>query len=153
METHDDIDGVALIFPQDPRYLDGIRPGSARGIRVDKAGQVTAWHTLPADTFGSVVEAASLVEAIATCLRLIGLAGMPATELVALAVELGPTTLSSRADPGTLGNRSRATLRVGRDQHVRVPPDETVDTSALGDNTRDAAAVLADLVLRAYDRS
>lgn len=153
VEPHDDVDGVALIFARDPRVLDRVRPGSARGVRVDKTGQVTAWHTLPADTLGSVVEPASLTEAIATCLRLIGLARMPSTELVALAVELGPTTLSSRADPGTLGTRSQAAMRVGRDQHVRVPPDETVDTSALGPNADSAAQALAALILRVYDRS
>jgi len=148
VEIQDDRDGVTLHFPPDPRYLKGVRPGSIRGVRVDRSGQVSAWHTVPADDWGSVTDQANMAEMIAACLRLIGIAGVPQTEFIAIGTELGPTIMVSKGAITDLGQRSTAPINAFGAQHVRVEPDEMVEATALADRAGEAARDLAGVLMR-----
>lgn len=148
VDIQDDPDGVTLLFPPDARYLKGVRTGSPRGVRVNRSGQVSAWHTLPADNLGSIVDTAHMRTILTTCLRLIGITGMLPTDHVAIGAEMGPMIMVSRASVEELGQRSNATIAMSGPDQVQVDPDETVEVAALAGGAAEAANDLAAILAR-----
>lgn len=146
----DDPDGVAVTAPHDRTYLQQVRPGKPRGVRVDRSGQVSAWHSLPADNLGSALDEPTAAAVIESCLALAAAAGTaPSTDL-ALAVEVSPITLLSLVDVKILGNRNSATMQLFGMNIVKVEPDELVEARALHDGAHEAAQTLTALLLRSW---
>lgn len=152
LDVHDDPHGVTVLIqqPDQPRAWRDPDQGRPVGVRAHAQGAVSAWHTLPTDSMGPALDPQALPDLIAACLRLCGAAG-PADVHVALAVELGPTTLVSVVRAGEFGHRSSATLGMGGDGPVIVRPDETADPTALSSNARAAAGALAATLMRAFN--
>lgn len=100
---------------------------------------------------GPALDPQTLPDLVAACLQLCGTATPDSTQQLALAVELGPTALVSLVSPGEFGHRNSASLGTfSSSGPVVVRPDETVDASALADNARTAAEILATMLLRAF---
>jgi hypothetical protein len=147
----DDPDGVTVTAPQDQSYSAQVRPGQPQGARVDRSGQVSAWHSLPADNMGSALDEPIATAVIEACLALAAATGVLQDDAdLALAVEVNPITLLSFIDVSTLGNRSSATLQPLGTNAVKVDPDELVEARALHDGANEAAQTLTALLLRSW---
>jgi hypothetical protein len=152
LDVTDTPQGVVVALAPATGYGSERVPPALQGLRVGVTGQVSAWTTLPADSMGTLIDQDSLTTAIQNCLGLVDAAGVPLDTELAIAVELGPVIMVN-IGPATGLGRSSATMNAGFGRgpdDLRVEPDETVDSSALNTNRPEAAATLADLVLRAW---
>jgi hypothetical protein len=153
LSKSDDADSITVTAPHDERYLhQQVRPGRLQGVRIDGSGQVSAWHSLPADGLGSALDRPSATDAIKDCLLLAGAAGAIPDGDVALAVEVSPITMLSLVDVTTLGQRNTATLQSFGPNEVRVEPDELVEARALRGGAEEAAKTLSGLLFRSWEQ-
>lgn len=150
IEVREDISSITFTVTEDRRYLRQVRPGKLRGLRIDLSGQISAWHSLPADSLGSALDRRSAAGAIKDCLLLVGSVGILRCTEVALAAELGPVTLLSLVDVETLGVRTSARISAFASPQLHLPPDELVEIGALGTGSEEAAQGLAALLVRVW---
>lgn len=150
LDANDDADAVTVTTAPGQRYFGGMRPGELRGLRVDRAGQISAWHSVATDTLGSALDEASAAAAIKNCLLLAAVAGTAQGEHLALALEISPITMLGITDVRSLGHRSGTSLPFasGGPNFRRIEPDELVEARALSDGAEEAAQTLASLLLR-----
>lgn len=147
----DDAQNVQVSTPLDDRYLNRVvLPARLQGVRINRSGQVSAWHTLPADQNGSALERQSAAGAIEGALLLVGATEAMQSEDVAVAVEVSPISMLDTVDPSTLGTRRGAAIQSFGPSEVRVEPDELVDIRALSERAGEASQTLAALLLRAW---
>lgn len=126
--------------------------GRLVGIRVSDTAQLSAWYSLPRDMLGAVLDPDHLPAVLMRCLRGCETARTAAGVSVvdyAVALEVGPSTMLSLASQDAVGKRSSATMHSWGAQPLRIPPDETVDHTALGANADELGGVLARVMLRA----
>jgi len=149
LSADDDADAVTVTTAPGQRYFSEMRPGKLRGLRVDRAGQVSAWHSLPSDTLGSALDEASAAAAIKDCLLLAAAVGIVQGGDLALALEISPVTMLAITDVTNLGRRSGTGLAFTSGPNFRrIEPDELVEARALSDGAEEAAQTLASLMLR-----
>lgn len=146
----DEPDSVTVAVPRDQSYLQQVRPGTLQGVRVDRSGQVSAWHSLPADGLGSVLDRQSATDAIKDCLLLAAAAGVRQDEDIALAVEVAPVIMLSLVDIAELGIRNSATIHAFSSRLLRLEPDELVESRALRSGADEAAQTIAALLVRSW---
>lgn len=153
LATLDDPEGVTVSGPRDQGFMLEVRPGKLLGVRVDRSGQVSAWHSLPGDGLGNAVDEPSAAAAIKRCLLLVAATEAVPDSYLALAVEISPLTTLSLTDVSTLGHRRTASLQFSFGPNIRtVEPDELVESRALSSGVDEVAATLAGLLLRALGR-
>lgn len=153
LSMHDGADGITVTASRDERYLRQLRPARLLGLRVDRSGQVSAWHSLPADTMGSAIDGPSAAAAVTACLRLAGAAGTFERGNVALAVEIGPTTMLDATDVGSLGHRNTAGMPFAFGPNFRrIEPDELVEVRALSSGAEEVGQSLSQSILRALSQ-
>lgn len=124
--------------------------GQAMGVRLHYDGQVAVWKTLPRDSMGYVVDPTALKFDVAECLKLVASVLDAGPHTVALAAEIGPTTLITEGTVESLG-RSRATMLKTGKGSLRVPPDEAIAVQDLGGAADDIANDYAPVLRRAWE--
>ncbi len=144
-----DGDAVVVDLPAGEQRWDAPRVASLLGVRIDAAGQVSLWFSLPGDRMGAILDPEDLREMVAGGLRLIGaLRALPDSE-AAIGIGLsGASMISEGRVTGTA--RSSSTMSMHGDRPVRVAPDEAVSSAAFDRGADEVAAALVESLLAAF---
>jgi hypothetical protein len=113
------------------------------GLVVDRAGSALAFHALPTDGFGAVVDHHDLQQRL-TPLLLALVPHIPdGTDEVALVAAIDVLDRVFEGDPGQVGNRTQGSMRMASGQAARAQPQDCVPVSGLVGAPADAASELA----------
>lgn len=126
------------------------RRGSLELLRVSlETAQRSVVRTLPGDSMGTVLDP-SVVEAdLVDGLHLIGRIPEPPTR-IALAIEVGPTTLITEGTVADLERSSATMLKTGKGP-LKIEPDETVEVEDLAAAAESIARDLVPVIMKAWE--
>jgi hypothetical protein len=140
-------------LPEPPRTGSGIGEtyeSRLRGVRLDAAGQLSVWWTLPGDSMAGILDPAELTKMTAEQLRLAGATGLLDGERFAVAIGLAGSLMMVAEGKVTGVPRSSASFGMNSDAPVRVLPDESVSASAFDRGAEEVARTLVDALLEAF---
>lgn len=154
VEPRSDDESVMVEVPVETerRPLDAYTPSCIRGVRVQRSGQVSVWSSLPKDGMGGILNAKDLALRVAEALRLVGAVGTGEGGRLTIAVGVSGSMIS--VVDGSLNEmgRSSASFGFGREEPVRVVPDESVSMAALGRGSDELGRDLAAGIMDAFAR-
>lgn len=145
----DDAAVVQLSQPEDRRWNQP-RDGALAGVRVDAAGQVSLWWTLPSDGLGSILDQQVLTTTVARGLRLVGALRVLPDGDAAIGIGLGGGTSMVSEGKVTGVARGSASMPLSGSQPVRVPPDEAVSAAAFDRGADEVAGFLVQALFETF---
>ncbi len=147
-----DDDGAWAVLDATQRRWDEAQRGGLRGCRIDARAQRSAWHDLPSDSMGSIVDRTDLMTKVAESLRLLGAIVETEADRYVVAVELAASAMTVIDKIDRLGMRSSVSGIPATDRTIRLEPDETVTEAVFDLGAEDVAATLAGQLLDAFSR-
>jgi uncharacterized protein DUF4062 len=130
--------------------FDTTYPSRLSGVRLDAAGQLSIWWTLPGDSMAAIVDPDELRVTIAAHLRLAGATGVLSGDRFAVAVGLGGGVMMASEGKVTGLARSSVSLGTSSDAPVRVVPDETVSSAAFDRGADEVARNLVESLVEGF---
>lgn len=127
--------------------------GGSTGIRVRRDGTVTVWSPLPSNGLGTVVDEEDLARQVAAKVRLAAALGVVSGQRAAIAAGLSGLMMASEARVADIGRRSSTSLSFGRQQVVRVEPEDSVPVEALGHGAGDIGHEIAARLVQGFRRT
>lgn len=148
-EPRVDSDAVVVELPTARRHWDGPHAGALVGLRVNTAGYVSLWWSLPRDRMGAILDPEDLTSTVASGLRLIG--ALRVLQAAEAAIGIGLSSASMVSEGRVTGvARNSATMSVHGDGPVRIAPDEAVSSAAFDRGAEEVAASLVRSLLEAF---
>jgi hypothetical protein len=124
---------------------DQTRGSDGAGLAVTRAGQRSAWVTLPHDGLGSVLDPAEVESRTAALLDLLCRLPVETPRSVGFALKVEPTLSLTIGSADILGQRSSATMSFALRSPEGVAADDTLDFTAVSAAT---PAVAEELIAR-----
>lgn len=119
------------------------------GLILTRYGQRGAWLSLPRDTLGSVLDPEILGARLSSTLALLAEIDVSTAPRYALTALVGPTMMLTIGDSATIGQRTSASLGMGRKTVVELPIEDSVNVE---DIKRNSSEIAAELVARLIAR-
>lgn len=120
-----------------------------RGVAFLASGQVTAFHALPTDLMGALVDAGDLQRRVATLLPICATLLHTVSGTIAVAAAISPLDKVFEGDPSRVGGRNSGGMRMRQELAAQMQPAATVGAAALASHNGDVAAEVAARLLQA----
>jgi hypothetical protein len=121
---------------------------SYAGVYARRDGALSAFHALPRDTLGSLVNEADFVQRLTVLLRYLT-PYLPESANVSVAAAIDPADSVVEGDPHGIGNRHSGPLGFGRGGALRADPVDQIATTALAPHVHEVALDLAARLIHA----